>query len=194
MISYSNGCTRIAILLIEDIPKHQKRSRKIKIRNPRQHGNGKEKKGSEIMDEMQQRLNLENLGIALHSAEGGMSGSPSLVEYSQNTTFIHSGEKPSLVVGEYWFRAQWKYYFHYQPLQSGAAVAENRAIAGFQLRFCGAARGKESKCKCNCGAASRPGCKRKREQLGGLQVDQVASEIAIVGLQVDQVAKEGERK
>ena len=136
----------------------QKNLGKIRIRNPRQHGNGKEKKGSEIMDEMQQRLNLENLGIALHSAEGGMSGSPSLVEYSQNTTSqLHSGEKPSLIA-EYYFHSQWRkaplhssgmaeYYFHYQPLQSGvggAAVAENRAIVGLQLRFCGAARGKES--------------------------------------------------
>ena len=135
----------------------QKNLGKIRIRNPRQHGNGEEKKGSEIMDEMQQRLNLENLGIALHSAEGGMSGSPSLVEYSQNTTFIHNGEKPSLIA-ECYFHSQWRkaplhssgmaeYYFHYQPLQSGvggAAVAENRAIVGLQLRFCGAARGKES--------------------------------------------------
>ena len=101
-----------------------------------------------------------------------------------------------------------EYYFHYQPLQSGvggAAVAENRAIVGLQLRFCGAARGKESNWGLQvqlqlgaasgsaiAGFASRPGCKRKREQLGGLQVDQVASEIAIVGLQVDQIAKEGE--
>ena len=83
----------------------QKNLGKIRIRNPRQHGNGEEKKGSEIMDEMQQRLNLENLGIALHSAEGGMSGSPSLVEYSQNTTFIHNGEKPSLIA-EYNFHSQ----------------------------------------------------------------------------------------
>ena len=43
----------------------------------------------------------------------------------------------------------------------------------------------------NCVSAGLQGEKRA---IGGLQVDQVASEIAIVGLQVDQVAKEGERK
>ena len=109
----------------------------------------------------------------MHSGEKPLS---TLVEW-QNTTSTTNHYKVELV------EQQWQKTEQLRVCNcvSAGLQGEKRAIGG-------------CKCKCNCGAASRPGCKRKREQLGGLQVDQVASEIAIVGLQVDQGAKEGERK